>query len=57
MLEFLTGLKAALHDTILGQAPTLERAVFQLLDFLTGPVTGIGTRFHWFQLQIGRAHV
>ena len=50
MLEFLTGLKAALHDTILGQAPLLERAVFQLLDFLTGPVTGIGTRFHWFQL-------
>lgn len=50
MIEYLSGLKTTLHHTVLGQFPLLERAVFQLIDFLTGPVTGVGTRLHWFAI-------
>ena len=50
MLDILARSKHALHESALGQVPWLERAVFQLLDLLTGPITGIGTRFHWVQL-------
>jgi len=50
LLDAVATLKAWLHATVLGQFPFLERGAFQILDFLSGPITGVNTRFHWFQL-------
>jgi hypothetical protein len=43
-------LKGLLHAGWLGRFPTLERSVDWLLDFLTGPLTGLRTRAYWPEL-------
>ena len=50
LYNYLEQFKTWLHDTVFGQFPFLEYCVFRVLDLITGPVTGVGTRFHWFQL-------
>ena len=47
---YLEHLKTLLHAGWLGRVPPLERAVDWLLDFLTGPLTGLRTRSYWPEL-------
>ncbi len=47
---YLEHLKAFLHAGWLGRFPLLERCVDWLLNFLTGPLTGLRTRAYWPEL-------
>jgi sterol desaturase/sphingolipid hydroxylase (fatty acid hydroxylase superfamily) len=44
------GLKSVLHDSVFGHSPLVEKTLFAVLDMLSSPITGIKTRFHWFQI-------
>ena len=44
---YIEQLKASLHDTVIGQYAWLESFIGSLIGLLTGPFTGIRTRYYW----------
>jgi sterol desaturase/sphingolipid hydroxylase (fatty acid hydroxylase superfamily) len=50
MLHAIDQLKAFLHASLIGQFVWLEKAVGGTIDLLTGPLTGMNTRYYWVYL-------
>lgn len=50
MIAYVERLKELLHATVVGQSPLLEQLLDSVLDFLTGPITGLRTRSYWPEL-------
>ncbi len=47
MLSSITQGKAYLHAALAGHWPWLDRTLAGLIDFVTGPLTGVNTRYYW----------
>jgi sterol desaturase/sphingolipid hydroxylase (fatty acid hydroxylase superfamily) len=50
MLYAINQLKAFLHASPIGRFAWLEKVLCQAVDLLTGPLTGLNTRYHWVLL-------